>query len=283
MAAQLLDGKEVSARLRGEIREQVAQYTTRSGRTPTLAVVRGGDDPASVSYARMIERSCGQVGIGFTLHHLAAPSEDEIVGLVAQLSDDPNVDGIMVQEPLPAGVSRERVIAALAPDKDVDGVHPLNAGRLMQDAGDYFVPATPAGGIELLERYQVPIRGQRAVVVGRSNVVGRPMALLLLHRHATVTICHSRTADLAKECRRADILVAATGRAGLITADMVREGAVVVDFGVNFVDGKMVGDVDFEAVSEKASLITPVPGGTGPMTNMMLMQNVLKAAQMQSR
>jgi methylenetetrahydrofolate dehydrogenase (NADP+)/methenyltetrahydrofolate cyclohydrolase len=231
----------------------------------------------------MIERSCGQVGIGFTLHHLAAPSEDEIVGLVAQLSDDPNVDGIMVQEPLPAGVSRERVIAALAPDKDVDGVHPLNAGRLMQDAGDYFVPATPAGGIELLERYQVPIRGQRAVVVGRSNVVGRPMALLLLHRHATVTICHSRTADLAEECRRADILVAATGRAGLITADMVREGAVVVDFGVNFVDGKMVGDVDFEAVSEKASLITPVPGGTGPMTNMMLMQNVLKAAQMQSR
>ncbi|NPV09503.1 MAG: bifunctional 5,10-methylenetetrahydrofolate dehydrogenase/5,10-methenyltetrahydrofolate cyclohydrolase [Anaerolineae bacterium] len=281
MTARLLDGKETSARLRDETRGQVEEFTRRFGRAPSLAVVRVGEDAASVSYARMIERSCGQVGVSFALHRMASPGEDEVVELVRRLSEAADVDGIMVQEPLPSGVSRERVISALAPHKDVDGVHPLNAGRLMQDAGDYFVPATPAGGVELLERYEVPIRGKRAVVVGRSNVVGRPMALLLLHRHATVTICHSRTANLAEECRRADILVAATGRAGLITGDMVGEGAVVVDFGVNFVDGKMVGDVDFEAASQKASLITPVPGGTGPMTNQMLMRNVLKAAQLQ--
>ena len=278
MAAQLLDGREMANRIRDEVKAEVAEFTEKSARSPSLAVVRAGEDPASVSYARMLRRSCEQVGVRFVPHFSAQASEAGLVDLVAELSQSDAVDGIMIQEPLPEGVRREAVISALSPAKDVDGVHPYNAGRLMQDSGDYFAPATPAGGIELLERYEIGIRGKRAVVVGRSNVVGRPMALLLLHRHATVTVCHSRTVDLAEECRRAEILVAAIGRAGLITADMVSPGAVVVDFGVNFVDGQMVGDVEFQPVAEKAGWITPVPGGTGPMTNIMLMRNVLKAA-----
>ncbi len=249
------------------------------GRAPALAVVRVGEDAASVSYAKMIERSCGQVGVTFVPRLLETASEDEVVELVRGLSSADDIDGIMVQEPLPAGISRDAVIASLSPVKDVDGVHPLNAGLLLQNAGQPLVPATPAGGIELLERHGVALKGKHAVVVGRSNVVGRPMALLLLHRHATVTVCHSRTVDLADQCRRADILVAATGKAGLITGDMVAEGAAVVDFGVNFVDGKMVGDVDFEGARRRAAWITPVPGGTGPMTNQMLMRNVVQAAK----
>ena len=202
-----------------------------------------------------------------------------MIDRVTSLSESDAIDGIMVQEPLPAPIRRDSVIRVLGPDKDVDGVHPLNAGLLFQDAGSPFVPATPAGGIELLERYGIEIRGKNAVVVGRSNGVGRPMALLLLHRHATVTICHSRTVDLGDYCRRADILVAATGRAGLIRGDMVAEGAASIDFGVNYADGKMVGDVDFSAAAERAAWITPVPGGTGPMTNQMLMRNVLQAVR----
>ena len=281
MPAQLLDGKSLAAQMRSEIAADVAAFAGQHGRSPALAVVRAGEDPASVSYARMLARSCDQVGITFVPHILPAETEQsQLVHLVAQLSADPAVDGVIIQEPLPAAIRAESVIAALAPEKDVDGVHPVNAGRLMQGVGEYFAPATPSGGIELLERHGITFAGKRAVVVGRSNVVGRPMAMLLLHRHATVTICHSRTRELAAECSRAEILVAATGKAGLITGEMIAPGAVVVDFGVNFVDGKMVGDVDFAAAAERAAWITPVPGGTGPMTNMMLMRNVLRAAKL---
>lgn len=281
MAAQLLDGRSLAGQIRGEVAAEVQRFTQEAGRQPALALVRAGDDPASVSYAKMLARTCDQVGIRFEPRLSPADAgEADLVAAIAALSGDAGIDGIIVQEPLPKGVRQEAIVGAIDPAKDVDGVHPRNAGGLMQGVGDYFVPATPTGGMELLERNGIKLSGKRAVVVGRSNVVGRPMALLLLHQNATVTVCHSRTVDLAGECRRAEVLVAATGRAGLITGDMVAPGAVVVDFGVNFVDGQMVGDVDFAAAAEKAAWITPVPGGTGPMTNVMLMRNVLKAARM---
>ena len=280
MAAQLLDGRSVAGQIRDEVAASASAFIQEKGRTAKLALVRVGEDPASVSYARMIQRSCGQVGIGFDPTILAAETDmAPVLDVLTALSADDGIDGIILQEPLPRGLDRDAAIAAIAPAKDVDGVHPLNAGKLLQGAGEYLAPATPSGGVELLERYGVAIAGQRAVVVGRSNVVGRPMALLLLHRNATVTVCHSRTADLAEECRRAQILVAATGKAGLIQGDMVAPGAAVIDFGVNYVGERMVGDVDFAAASERAGWITPVPGGTGPMTNVMLMRNVVKAAR----
>jgi methylenetetrahydrofolate dehydrogenase (NADP+)/methenyltetrahydrofolate cyclohydrolase len=196
----------------------------------------------------------------------------------------------MIQEPLPKGIDQAAIKAALSPDKDVDGVHPLNTGRLAQVAPvgrpagveAYFVPATPAGGLEILKRYEVPLQGKHAVVVGRSTIVGKPMALLLLRENATVTICHSRTQDLAAVCRQADILCAAVGRAKMIKGDWIKSGAVVIDFGVNFQDGKMCGDVDYDEAAEVAGMITPVPGGTGPITNIMLMRNVLEAAERQT-
>ena len=279
MAATILDGRELSKAVRSEIAQSVVDFTARWKTAPTLAVVRAGEDPASVSYARAIAKAFEGAGMAFRLHVLPeGTSQEEIVQLVAQLSADPQVHGIMVQEPLPQAVDAAAVIAALSPAKDVDGVHPENAGRLLQDAGEYFVPATPAGGLEILRRYNVPIRGARAVVVGRSNIVGKPMACLLLHQHATVTICHSRTVDLASVTRQADILVAAVGRARMIKGDWIKPGATVIDFGVNFEEGVMVGDVDYQGASAVAGAITPVPGGTGPMTNVMLMQNTLKAA-----
>ncbi len=279
MTATLLDGKELAKTMRGEVAQAAAEFKARWQVAPSLAVVRAGEDPASVSYARAIAKAFEAAGMAFHLHALpATASQAEIVELVARLSADPAVHGIMVQEPLPAGVDGAAVIAALSPAKDVDGVHPENAGRLLQDAGEYLVPATPAGGMEILRRYNIPIKGAQAVVVGRSNIVGKPMACLLLHQHATVTICHSRTVNLGAVTRQADILVAAVGKARMIKGDMVKPGAVVIDFGVNFVDGVMVGDVDYEAVAQVAGAITPVPGGTGPMTNIMLMQNTLAAA-----
>ncbi|HDN80321.1 MAG TPA: bifunctional 5,10-methylenetetrahydrofolate dehydrogenase/5,10-methenyltetrahydrofolate cyclohydrolase [Chloroflexi bacterium] len=290
MAAQILDGRALAKEIRAEIAAEVAAFKEKYGVTPTIAVVRAGEDPASVSYANAIKKTFEKREMGFQLHVLPeTASQDEMVELVRRLSADPNVHGIIIQEPLPKGMDEAAVKEALAPDKDVDGVHPVNAGRLAQVAPvgrppgvlDYFVPATPLGGLEILKRYGIEISGKRAVVVGRSNIVGKPMALLLLRENATVTICHSRTRDLAAVCREADILCAAVGRARLITADMVKPGAVVIDFGVNFVDGKMVGDVDFEAVKEVAGAITPVPGGTGPMTNAMLLKNVLEAAKRQ--
>lgn len=282
MTAQLLDGKALAKTMQEEVSAEIQAFKEATGVTPKLVVVRAGEDPASVSYANAIAKTCEKYGVAFELKALPeSASQAEMVSLVQSLSADASVHGIMVQEPMPKGIDPAAVIAALSPAKDVDGVHPLNAGLLMEGKGDFFAPATPSGGMEILRRYNVPIKGKHAVVVGRSNIVGKPMALLLLHEHATVTICHSRTVDLGAVTRQGDILVAAVGKARLITGDMVKPGAVVIDFGVNFEDGRMVGDVDFESAKEVAGMITPVPGGTGPMTNVMLMKNVLTAAKRQ--
>ena len=289
MTATILSGRDLAKTMRAELDEAVVKFKNEHGVIPTIAVVRVGEDPASVSYANAIRRTSEKRGMGYSAHVLPdSASQETVVELVRQLSVDTSVHGIMVQEPLPKGMGEAAVKEALAPEKDVDGVHTVNAGRLAQVAPvgrplgvlDYFVPATPAGGLEMLKRYGVEISGKHAVVVGRSNIVGKPMALLLLRENATVTIAHSRTANLAEVCRGADILCAAVGRAKIITADMVKAGAVVIDFGVNFdQEGNMLGDVDFEAVKEVAGMVTPVPGGTGPMTNVMLMHNVLEAAR----
>jgi methylenetetrahydrofolate dehydrogenase (NADP+) / methenyltetrahydrofolate cyclohydrolase len=283
MTAQLLDGKALASEMRGELGAEVEAFKAEYGFTPKMVVVRAGEDPASVSYARMIEKTCSKRGIDFALHVLPdTAAQSEVVDLVGKLSADESVNGIMIQEPLPRGIEAGKVIAALSPAKDVDGVHPVNAGLLMEGKGDFFAPATPSGGMEILRRYNVALKGAKAVVVGRSNIVGKPMALLLLHQHATVTICHSRTVDLGAVTREADVLVAAVGKAKIITGDMIKPGAVVIDFGVNFEGGKMLGDVDFESAQEVAGMITPVPGGTGPMTNILLMKNVLDAARRQA-
>lgn len=282
MTAELLDGKALAKTMQEEVSAEIQAFKEATGVTPKLVVVRAGEDPASVSYANAIAKTCEKYGVAFELKALPeSASQAEMVALVQSLSADANVHGIMVQEPMPKGIDPAAVIAALSPAKDVDGVHPLNAGLLMEGKGDFFAPATPSGGMEILRRYNISIKGKHAVVVGRSNIVGKPMALLLLHEHATVTICHSRTVDLGAVTRQGDILVAAVGKARLITGDMIKPGAVVIDFGVNFEDGKMVGDVDFESAKEVAGMITPVPGGTGPMTNVMLMKNVLTAAKRQ--
>ena len=290
MAAEILDGRALANTLRSEITEEVSAFKQKHGVVPTIAVVRVGEDPASISYAQSIQRGFDKRGMGFVLEVLPeAVSQKEIVALVSKLNANENVHGIMVQEPLPKGIDEAAIKEVLSPDKDVDGVHPVNSGRLAQVApvgrplgvGPYFVPATPAGGMEILKRYNIELKGKRAVVVGRSNIVGKPMALLLLRENATVTMCHSRTVDLAATCRNADIICAAVGRAQMIKGDWLKPGAVVIDFGINFIEGKMVGDVDFDSAVEVAGQITPVPGGTGPMTNVMLMKNVLEAARRQ--
>jgi methylenetetrahydrofolate dehydrogenase (NADP+)/methenyltetrahydrofolate cyclohydrolase len=291
MTATILSGRELASRMRAQLSAEVTDFQGKYGFVPTIAVLRVGEDPASVSYTGAIERSFGKRGMGFSLHTLPQTArQEEIVGLVAELNADENVHGIMVQEPLPKGIDEAAVKDALSFAKDVDGVHPVNAGRLAQAApigrppmvGAFFVPATPAGGLEILKQYGVELQGKHAVVVGRSNIVGKPMAMLLLRENATVTMCHSRTANLADVCQTADILCAAVGRARMIKAGWIKPGAVVVDFGVNFVDDQMCGDVDFEEAKEVAGMITPVPGGTGPMTNVMLMRNVIEAARRQA-
>lgn len=280
MTATLLDGKALAKEMRGELDAEVEAFKKDFGFTPKMVVVRAGDDPASVSYGGMIEKTCSKRGIDFELHTLPeTASQEEVAGLVGRLSADDSVHGIMIQEPLPKELDAGEVIGALSPAKDVDGVHPINAGLLMEGKGSFFAPATPSGGMEILRRYEIALKGAKAVVVGRSNIVGKPMALLMLHQHATVTICHSRTVDLGAVTREADVLVAAVGKAKIISGDMIKPGAIVIDFGVNFVEGKMVGDVDFDSAQEVAGMITPVPGGTGPMTNIMLMKNVLEAAR----
>ena len=288
MTAAILDGRALARSIQAEIKDEVAVFQAEHGWTPTIAVVRAGEDAASVSYARMIRRSFERAGMRFSMQVRAEEvTQAELVSLVQELSADESVQGIIIQEPLPRGIDEGTVKEALDPKKDVDGVHAVSAGRLAQVApvgrpagvGPYFVPATPAGGLEMLKRSGIELEGKRVVVVGRSNIVGKPMALLLLRENATVTICHSRTPDLGAVCREADILCAAVGRPKIITADMVKPGAVVIDFGFNQWEGQWVGDVDFEAVKEVASAITPVPGGTGSMTNAMLMRNVLEAAR----
>ncbi len=282
MSATMISGKEISAKLRLSVKAQ-ADALRAKGVVPGLAVILAGDDPASAIYVRNKEKACEECGFYSEKYVLPAEtSQDELLSLIAKLNADLRIHGILCQLPLPAHISEQAVILAIDPAKDVDAFHPVNVGRIM--TGDYdFVPCTPAGVMAMLDECGIDPKGKHCVVVGRSNIVGKPMSMLLLHRHGTVTICHSRTKNLADVCRSADILVAAVGKAGFITADMVKEGAVVIDVGINrTAEGKVVGDVCTTEVAEKASYLTPVPGGVGVMTITMLMQNTLKAAEKQS-
>jgi len=279
--ATLLDGRAIAAQVLTEVAARAAQLAEQTGSPPRLAVVQAGADAASTWYVRQIERTCHRAGVAFESTALPADcAPDAPARAVAELCARREVQGVIVQQPLPPQVERDTVIAALDPRQDIDGLHPLNAGLLAQGNASAIPPATPLGGLELLRRAKLPISGQHAVIVGRSAVVGRPLALLLLAEHATVTVCHTRTRDLAAISRQADILAVAAGRPGLITATMVRPGAVVLDFGINNVAGKMVGDVAAD-VSTVAGWLTPVPGGAGPMTNAMLLCNLLDAAERQ--
>lgn len=275
MSAVVMDGKALAAEIKQALRKQCAALS----RPPRLAVVLVGDDPASAVYVRNKEQDCAQCGISCADHRLPADtSQQELLALVAELNRDKTVDGILVQLPLPAHLDAGQVLRAIDPEKDVDAFHSENVGRLHLGQPRYL-PCTPAGIMALLKKYGIDPAGRHCVVVGRSNIVGKPMAALLLQADATVTVCHSRTPDLHEQCLRADILVSAAGRRGLITADMVKEGAVVVDVAMNRApDGKLCGDVDYAAVAEIAGYITPVPGGVGPMTRAMLMENTYRAA-----
>ena len=275
MAATIIDGKALAAKCKEEIREKVGALKRRPG----LAVIIVGDNPASRIYVNHKKKDCAECGIYSEEYALLAnASQAELLELIGALNAREDIDGILVQLPLPPQFDEKTVLDAIAPDKDVDCFHPYNVGKLM--IGEpRFLPCTPAGVMRMLQEYGVDPKGKHAVVVGRSNIVGKPQAMLLLQRHATVTICHSRTPDLGAFTRQADILVAAVGKRDLITADMVKEGAVVIDVAMNRNDaGKLCGDVDFAPVAEKASHITPVPGGVGPMTRVMLLENTLTAA-----
>lgn len=280
MSATLIDGRAVAADIRAEIAAEVASMVASGQVAPHLGVVLCGDDPASATYVRNKGRAAAKVGVRFTLHTpSASASTEEILSLCAQMRDDPDIDAMLVQLPLPRQIDSARVLEAVPAGKDADGFHPQNLGRLAAGAGATVVPGTPLGCMELLRRAGVPISGARAVVVGRSVIVGRPLALLLVNADATVTVCHSRTRDLAAVCREADILVAAIGRPGMITADFVRPGAAVIDVGTTPVDGRVRGDVDREQVEPIAGWLTPVPGGVGPMTIAMLLRNTLALAR----
>ncbi len=281
--AVIIDGKAVSAAVRTEIRQEAAAIAAQ-GRAPSLAVIIVGEDPASKVYVRNKHKACAECGITSFQHELPADTtQEQLLALIEQLNADPAVDGILCQLPLPGHLDEQAVIDAIAPDKDVDAFHPQNTGRIM--TGDYaFLPCTPAGIMELLRRYEIPVAGKRAVVIGRSNIVGKPMALLLINASATVTVCNSQTPELAAVTRQADLLVAAVGRPDFVTADMVRPGAVVIDVGINRrEDGTLCGDVRFDEVAPIASHITPVPGGVGPMTITMLLKNTLTAARKHMR
>ena len=279
ISAKIIDGKQVSADVRADVGKRVAEFTAATGRKPVLATVIVGDDPASEVYVANKHRACGEAGMESVHHGLAGDTtEAELLELVAALGADDEVDGILVQLPVPDHIDSDRVVAAIDPAKDVDGLSPVSAG-LLAGGTPGMVPCTPAGVIELLDRNGTELTGAEAVIVGRSKLVGRPLVSLLLGRNATVTICHSRTRDLEAVCRRADVLIAAVGVAELVGAGHVKPGAVVVDVGINRTEAGLVGDVDFAAVEPIASAITPVPGGVGPMTIAMLMENTLKAAQ----
>ena len=278
MAAQLLDGKAMSEELRADIARKVAALKER-GVTPGLAVILVGDDPASQIYVRNKGIGCEKTGMhSVTIRMPEDTTQQALEDQIRTLNADPAIHGILVQLPLPPHLDEAAALAAIAPEKDVDGFHVHNAGRLLCGLPG-VVACTPKGAMEMIRRTGVSLSGKEAVVVGRSNIVGKPMAMLLLQANCTVTMCHSRTADLASHTRRADILVAAVGRPGFITADMVKPGAIVIDVGINRVDGRVVGDVDFEHVKDVAGWITPVPGGVGRMTITMLLQNTLEAAE----
>jgi methylenetetrahydrofolate dehydrogenase (NADP+)/methenyltetrahydrofolate cyclohydrolase len=288
MTARRIDGKEIAATLHEEIRVESERLQKERGIKPGLATVLVGEDPASHSYVKAKRKACERDGIESFHHELPADtSEEQLLALVAELAERSDVHGILVQLPLPAHIDEGKVIDAIPPAKDVDGFHPANLGQLgLKDGKASFAPCTPAGVLEMLQRIGCQLSGARAVVLGRSRIVGLPAAMLLLRENATVTVCHSRTQDLDAVTREADVLVAAIGRANFVTADMVKPGAVVIDVGVNRVDDpsrergyRLVGDCDFDAVNEIASALTPVPGGVGPMTIAMLMKNTLTAAQ----
>lgn len=280
MAAQIIDGKAVSARVKEEVRQEIEREGLKIG----LAVVIVGDDPASRVYVNNKKKACEVCGIKSYEYALPAETtEEQLLELVDTLNKDDKVNGILVQLPLPKHLNEEKVIERISPMKDVDAFHASNVGKIM--IGNYaFLPCTPAGCMELIHSTGIDVSGKECVVIGRSNIVGKPMAMLLLHENGTVTICHSRTKNLKEVCRRADILIAAVGRAGFVTADMVKDGAVVIDVGINRnADGKLCGDVAYDEVKEKASFITPVPGGVGPMTIAMLMKNTVMAKRIQSK
>ncbi|HHW09961.1 MAG TPA: bifunctional methylenetetrahydrofolate dehydrogenase/methenyltetrahydrofolate cyclohydrolase FolD [Firmicutes bacterium] len=280
MGATIIDGKAIAKEIRAGLAGRV-ECLKQSGVSPGLAVVLVGDDPASQIYVRMKEKACRELGITFFRHCApTAVGENYLIDLVKELNADARVHGILVQLPLPAGLNPFTIVKQISAAKDVDGFHPENVGRLCTGVGGGFIPCTPAGILKLLEISAVPISGARAVVIGRSNIVGRPTAMLLLHEHATVTICHTRTVNLAEECRRADILIAAAGSPRLVTGTWIKPGATVIDVGINRLsDGRLVGDVAFDEAAAVAGKITPVPGGVGPMTIAMLMSNTVLAAE----
>lgn len=289
MTAQIIDGKAIAEQVRAEVAEDVSNLINSGRSKPGLATVLVGDNPASKVYVSAKQKACAQAGIesfGYTLP--ASASQSEVEGLVAELNANPRINGILVQLPLPTGLDEERVLNTISIEKDVDGFHPLNIGRLAQKGRDpLFVPCTPAGAILLLDKTGVRLDGANAVVLGRSNIVGMPVALLLIRRNATVTVCHSRSRDLAGIVRQADVLIAAVGRAEMVRGDWVKPGAVVIDVGINRIEdpdhpkgSRLVGDVCFEEVREVAGAITPVPGGVGPMTIAMLLRNTVRAAKL---
>lgn len=281
---EIIDGKKVSEVTRAEIAKGVEKLKNETGIVPGLAAVLVGNNPASEIYVRNKRKACANVGIYSEEHNLPAETtEKQLLDLIDKLNNDDKIHGILVQLPLPDQINVTNILRAVSPLKDVDGFHPENVGRLVE-GNPRFTSCTPYGIIKMLDFYNIDPKGKEAVVVGRSNIVGKPVGLLLLHRHATVTTCHSRTRDLKEVTKRADILVAAIGRANFITEDMVKEGAVVIDVGINRNDeGKLTGDVDFEKVKEKASYITPVPGGVGPMTITMLLWNTLESAKLKAK
>ncbi|MDI6709671.1 MAG: bifunctional 5,10-methylenetetrahydrofolate dehydrogenase/5,10-methenyltetrahydrofolate cyclohydrolase [Thermoanaerobacterales bacterium] len=280
--ARLLDGKKTAAAIKDELREDTARWVRR-GVQPKLAALLAGDDPAALAYARSKEKVCAGLGMDYEMHHLPGETREEaVLDRIRSLNGDPAVHGIILEMPLPPQIDRRRAMEAIDPLKDVDGVHPLNRGRLM--AGDRgLFPATPLACVEILRRHDVPLAGRDVVLVGRGETVGKPLIFLLLQENATVTVCHTRTADLASHTRRAEVLIVAAGRRGLVTGDMVREGVTVVDAGINpSPEGRLCGDVDFEGVAAKAAAITPVPGGVGSLTTVLLLRNVLKAVALQA-
>ena len=278
--ANIIDGKAISAAVRGEIKENTQKLIAETGITPGLAVIIVGTDPASQVYVRNKRRACEEVGFYSEAYELPEDTtQEELEALVDKLNADPAIHGILCQLPLPKHLNEESILLRIDPKKDVDAFHPYNVGRIMI-GNQKFLPCTPAGVMELIRRSGIDCTGKECVVVGRSNIVGKPMAMLLLQANCTVTMCHSRTADLASHTRRADVLVAAVGKARFITADMVKPGAIVIDVGINRIpEGKVVGDVDFDAVKEVAGWITPVPGGVGRMTITMLLENTVEAAE----
>ena len=280
---QIIDGKKVSANVKESVRLECERLIKEHGVTPGLAVVIVGDDPASRVYVNNKKKACELVGFKSEEYALPAQTtQEELISLVDTLNSKSDINGILVQLPLPKHLDDKAVIERISPEKDVDAFHAINVGKIM--LGEYdFLPCTPAGVMEMLHQYEIPVEGKDCVVIGRSNIVGKPMGMLLLHENGTVTICHSKTKNLKEICRRADILVAAIGKAKFVTVDMVKDGAVVIDVGMNRDEnGKLCGDVDFENVKDKCSFITPVPGGVGPMTIATLMKNTIKACRLQN-